>query len=364
MSSHPCKNIHVGPIRFNISNFSIGISGGTKWFRSVTKPSGTYVRMGENGVYYRKTSSGNSVTQKRTTRKVNAVSPHTDQFSYASSFQMRDIESADVANMTDSSSEELLAEINRKMAIPRIGPWILGVALLLLGFLAAAKITLIWIALCAVLSAYAIYLAFNIDAVKKSIVMLYDFDPAFEKFYVHFHASALRLAACSGCWHVSAAGRVADRKYNAGASTVVERKRTVIAPTSPRFIKTNINTIAINVGRQTLHFFPDRLLVFDEGRIGAVDYANLQTHVSQTRFVENTTAPSDARVVDTTWKYVNKKGGPDRRFSHNPQLPICLYDELHFQSRTGLNELIQLSRCGVSEAFVGALQTLAEYTVS
>lgn len=361
MSSNLRKSIKVGSIRFSISGFGIDISGGSEWFRAATKPSATYVRMEEDGVCYRKASPGGNAVQKRAPRKAVAASPHVDLLSNASSFAMRDIESADVANMTDSSSEELLAEINSKMAIHRIGPWILAGALLLFGVLFAAKINLMAIALCAVLSTCAIFLAFRIDAVKKSVVMLYDFDPAFEEFYMNFHANALQLAACSGCWHISAAGKVADRKYNAGASTMVQRTRTAIAPRSPRFIKTNINSIAINVGRQTLHFFPDRLLVFDGGRIGAVNYAELQTRVSQTQFIEASGAPPDARVVDTTWKYVNKKGGPDRRFSNNPQLPICLYDELHFQSRSGLNELIQLSRCGVSEAFACSLQTLAEY---
>jgi len=48
--------------------------------------------------------------------------------------------------------------------------------------------------------------------------------------------------------------------------------------------------------------------------------------------------PSDAQVVGRTWQYVNKKGGPDRRFNNNPEIPIALYEEGHFGSTTGLNE--------------------------
>ena len=36
--------------------------------------------------------------------------------------------------------------------------------------------------------------------------------------------------------------------------------------------------------------------------------------------------PSDATVVGQTWQYVNKDGGPDRRFAHNPTRTVVLYD--------------------------------------
>src|SRR5262249_55541386 len=55
------------------------------------------------------------------------------------------------------------------------------------------------------------------------------------------------------------------------------------------------------------------------------------------RFIEEESVPSDAPVVDQTWRYVNKTGGPDRRFNSNKQLPICLYGELCFRSGSGLN---------------------------
>ena len=69
----------------------------------------------------------------------------------------------------------------------------------------------------------------------------------------------------------------------------------------------------------------------------------MRLDVSQQRFIENGHLPGDAKVVDYTWRYVNKSGGPDRRFANNAQLPICLYDELLFSSGTGLKELIQVS---------------------
>lgn len=101
------------------------------------------------------------------------------------------------------------------------------------------------------------------------------------------------------------------------------------------------------------------MLVYDAGGVGAVGYRELQLSVQVTRFIEDGTAPPDARVVDYTWRYVNKKGGPDRRFKQNRQLPICLYDEITLRSSTGLDEVLQVSRCEIGSAFAQAVQTLA-----
>lgn len=207
---------------------------------------------------------------------------------------------------------------------------------------------------------YSLPFAFRTDTIRKSVVLLYNLDPTLEQVFGELHASASQLAGCSGCWHISASGKVEKQKYHAGASDVVKRETTTIKAATPKFLKTNVQTIAIGVGNQTLYFFPDRLLVFDSGRIGAVGYDELQITVSHTKFIEKQ-PPSDSRVVDQTWRYVNKKGGPDRRFSNNPQLPICLYDEIHFSSHSGLNEVIQVSRCDTGKAIEQSVRTLAQY---
>lgn len=355
------KSIRVGPVRFNLSKSGIGVSGGVKGFRVGTGPRGTYVHMGRGGIYYRKTLSGSSTNEGGTpARDCNGVSSKITP-RQPTPVMMQDIDSSDVSCMTDSSSTELLQELNEKSKIPRLGPWVGGGSILLVLVLFATNINPALILICAFFLGAAIYCAFRRDVIRKTVVMFYDFDPALEQAYASLHASALRLAACSGCWHVSASGKVTDRKYHAGASELVERRSTTIKAAPPGFIKTNIETIAVGAGRQTLHFFPDRLLVFDAGRVGAIAYNDLDVNVTQTQFIENS-APRDARVVDQTWKYVNKKGGPDRRFSNNPQLSICLYDDLHFRSSSGLNELIQISQCGIGEAFSTAVQTLAQHT--
>ena len=114
-------------------------------------------------------------------------------------------------------------------------------------------------------------------------------------------------------------------------------------------------------GKETLYFFPDMLLVEAKGRYGAVTYRDLNSETSQENFIETQGVPSDAKVVDHTWHYVNKKGGPDRRFANNPEYPVCLYEALHLTSRSGLNEQFRVSRLGMGAGFIQAVQALAAY---
>ena len=62
-----------------------------------------------------------------------------------------------------------------------------------------------------------------------------------------------------------------------------------------------------------------------------------------TTFIENEYSPTDAQTVGSTWQYVNKDGGPDRRFNSNRQLPIMNYGVCEFKSVSGLNILLHVS---------------------
>ena len=362
MSFYLRKSIKVGPVRFNLSKSGVGVSTGFKGFRVGTGPRGNYIHMGVGGIYYRKTlSDGDRSTPDASDTPYAGGTPPQLPSPSVPQVRMTEIDSSDVSGMAHSSSAELLRELREKQKIARIGPWTLGGAIVLIVLALAAPIDPIFLPILGAGLAIGVFFAFRRDVLRKTVVLLYDFDPTLEEAFGQLHSSAMQLAHCAGCWHVAASGKVHDQKYHAGASELVSRKSTTVRPTAPAFLKTNIQTVAIGVGHQTMYFFPDRILVFDSGRVGAVGYDELRLSVSQTRFIENS-APHDARVVGQTWRYVNKKGGPDRRFSNNPQLPICLYDELHFSSASGLNEIVQLSKCGVGQAMEHSVRNLARFT--
>jgi hypothetical protein len=101
-------------------------------------------------------------------------------------------------------------------------------------------------------------------------------------------------------------------------------------------LTTNVSVLTITVGAASLSFLPDRVLLRDGRRFSDIGYDSLRVRAAPTRFVEDGAVPADAQQVDTTWRYVNVKGGPDRRYKNNRQLPVLLYGDLRLSSSTGL----------------------------
>lgn len=198
------------------------------------------------------------------------------------------------------------------------------------------------------------------DRKRRRLTIAYDLDPIFALSYDALCDAFTDLQRCGGVWHVGAEGRVNDTKYHAGASTLVRRAAAGITFDGIPPMKTNLSVPTIPVGRQRLVFLPDTVLVFDGRKAGAVAYGDLRVDTTEVRFVEDGAVPHDAVVVDRTWRYVNKKGGPDRRFSNNRELPVVLYGEARLTSDTGLNEVIQASQASALPAVKEALSRFAK----
>lgn len=346
------KSVSVGPLRFNLSGSGIGVSAGIPGFRVGSGPRGNYVRIGHRGVYYQQAipSSPPSLPP--------AVS--NPALPFGTHAALEDIRSASATQIVDSSSEQLLDEIRTKRRKWTVMPAVIIAAILML-IIASASGWPDWVdTLLLALAIAAVVAARYRDKLVKSVVILYEFEPTVEAAFRQFVESSDAVAASRKAWHVSASGKVFNRKYHAGASELVKRNPTSLRAAEPPFLKTNVPVLSVRLGPQQLFFLPDRLLVYDSSGIGAVTYRTLDIAVKNSRFIEADGVPSDATVVGHTWKYVNKGGGPDRRFSNNPQIPICSYDELHLQTASGLNEVVQISRCGVGSGFADAVRALAQ----
>lgn len=363
------KSIRVGPLRFNLSKGGVGVSAGFKGFRVGTGPRGNYVHMGAGGIYYRTTIPSGSprlspASPRGPARPSSGASPYQPPSRQPPDFSnthgpMVEIDSASATTIVDSSSKALLEELNAKKKKWRIWPGV-AVASVLTLLIAAGNQAPNWaLVALAILATGAIIAAHQKDQLRKTVVLMYELDEQMEKALEALHAGANALASTSATWHVSSHAAVFNRKYHAGAGTVVQRKPTRFVPAPPPFVKTNVQTISVSVGTQTLHFFPDRVLIYDTNGVGAVSYRSLQVLVSSTRFIEDGGVPRDAMVVDRTWRYVNKKGGPDRRFKDNREIPVCQYEEVALRSNTGLNELIQVSRLGAAAGFASAITRLS-----
>ena len=342
------KSVAVGPFRFNLSGSGVGMSVGVRGMRVGTGPRGNYVRIGRGGICYQQTFHAPS-----TPARVVVPQPVIPGGTHA---PLQEIASADAAQIADSSSEQLLAELREKRAATPLMPFVIvGSILLLLFALALPGWALLLLAIAAVV---AIVAARRRDVLRKTTVILYDFAAEVEESFRTFAQWTDSLVSCSRTWHVAAEGRVYDPKYHAGATSLLQRSATTLRNAAPPFVRTNVPVFSVAAGRRTLYFLPDHLLVYDGPNIGAVSYRSVDLTVVRQRFIEDGGLPGDATVVDYTWRYVNKNGGPDRRFNNNPRIPICLYDELHIRTASGLNEVLQLSRSGIGEGFAAAVRHL------
>jgi hypothetical protein len=93
------------------------------------------------------------------------------------------------------------------------------------------------------------------------------------------------------------------------------------------------------------------VILWEQGTYGAIGYDDFRVEQTFTRFIEGERLPADATVVDRTWRYVNKGGGPDRRFNNNVQLPVAQYGVLVLSSSRGVNIHLNTSSAEVSVAF-------------
>jgi DNA polymerase-3 subunit epsilon len=129
-------------------------------------------------------------------------------------------------------------------------------------------------------------------------------------------------------------------------------------------LATNIAVPTISSGRQALHLLPDRVLVRNGRRFSDAPYSALRVSVAPERFIETGPVPRDSQQVGTTWRFVNKSGGPDRRFNNNRQIPVMLYGRVELATTQGLHWIVDVSRLATAElvgqTIEGAPQSLAQ----
>lgn len=352
------KSVNVGPFRFNLSKAGIGISAGIPGFRIGMGPRGNYVHMGAGGIYYRATisqqpsPSGDRTGQQKPDRQQTEV--RHDGFVQ--------IDSKDISELRDIEAKDLLDEIDRKRKMVPI--WKTFGTAALISFFGSIffmddhrisfYILLAGIVLTPLLSIF--------DAIRKTTVIFYDLENEAERKYESLIAAFISLKNAQKLWHIEAKADVSninEIKKNAGATSLIKRNEISIKEKLPPYIKANINVPAVPCGNETLYFFPDKVLVFTPKGVGAISYKNLKVETQSRRFIEEESLPRDANVVGKTWRYVNKSGGPDKRFKNNRELPIAQYQQIDFTSQSGLNERIHSSKYGSADSLAGAVATLA-----
>ncbi len=207
------------------------------------------------------------------------------------------------------------------------------------------------------------FMLYRVDMHRKGLNVFYTFDEKTRALHERFTDSFREFTASGKVWQKLHEQGVKDAKYHAGASQLVNRVvvRVLRSHRLPsRFIKTNVHVPFIGLRNTELYFFPERLILKRGNRFGGCFYKNLRVSGEDTQFIEKGAVPRDAFIAYYTWKYTNKRGGPDGRFGHNPRIPVCIYTDYTFESDTGIHEVITTSGKGAMDAFCNAVSEVAE----
>jgi hypothetical protein len=352
------KSVSVGPFRVNFSSSGVGVSAGIKGLRVGTGPRGNYISVGTGALRYRATlpSSRPSSLPSGSSSNLSDV-PQEPRLRSDGVDGMTSIESGPVEAMQDNLSSELLKELRGKAQRPAY--WKFSAVASIIAVWLSAQLSIPWLMWLVGVAGLGLTIFIAIrDTVAKTAVLCYQLDEPNEKAFDSLHNAFAGFSSCSRAWRVDAKGAVKDSKYHAGASALVTRKGASFGRGLPPKMKCNIEVPFVKGAGIALYFMPDRVLVYSAADVGAISYKELMFDGRVQRFIEDGSVPHDAEVVDRTWKYVNKKGGPDKRFKDNRQLPVVLYEELRFGSASGLNEVFQVSKHSTSAAVRNAFSTM------
>jgi len=355
------KSFGVSPFRINLSKRGISYSLGFKGARVNISSRGTYVSLSSHGITYRQKISGPAVP----VRHAGSPMPPLPLHGFADN-----IASAGVDQLTDADSQTFITELNQKIRqasyVKRWGILPLCIILLVLLFTPYGRREEVMqpaLIICFCCFAPLIYWLRKLDRKRFSMELHYDMDDKYQQVYQQFKDHFATFSQSSRIWQYLNAQNTTDYKRNAGAGRLIKRARIRGVSASkmpmPYFI-TNVAIPSIWLNNMELFFLPERLLIKRGNTFAAVFYKNLQIASNVTRFIESELLPGDAKVVDYTWQYVNKSGGPDKRFSSNHRLPICAYSEYMFTSDTGIFEVISTSKPLAMNDFADFLSAIGQ----
>lgn len=338
-------------VRMNLSKSGPSLSLGTRGLRHTIGPKGSRTTVGIPG-------TGLSWTEYSSHLEPSAPRlPSADGAAGTIEPPLKRIESASVERMGTLSTSDFAPILSATSQKSGFAPWVAAICLGCV-VLALNSGDQTWLNLVLVSAIVFVPAAILLDRYRRSIWIEYLLEGTAKTVAEALADTLGELKSCRAVWQVNAEGRTTDWKRNAGATTLNRRKRIQLNIKRPKYIRGNVKFPAIKLQNQSLYFLPDTVLVAAGRSMAAIPYQKLIVSTGSVRFIEDEAVPADASIVDKTWRFVNKNGGPDRRFNNNRQLPICMYGEMNFFSESGLNCKIEYSKVSGGDRFSKALAIL------
>jgi hypothetical protein len=149
------------------------------------------------------------------------------------------------------------------------------------------------------------------------------------------------LAASARIWRLSDSARL-PKTGEVAPSPEREPARAGLLPTPG--IKADVPVWGIEVGDESIFFFPEGALIDSDDRYDPLPYKSLKVAFSSGRFFEEEDLPDDATVVARTWRFSRADGSLDPRYKKdNVEIPVVLYGIIHISTPSGLKVRLEVS---------------------
>ena len=169
------------------------------------------------------------------------------------------------------------------------------------------------------------------DLINKSLVIVKPPDDISIAFDALVKAGLALKKSALGVTHTSEVflDDYTGRKGFGGANKLVSDASVEIQTAIPRHVEANFSPLCISVDTRNLFFLPHILVVQNGNDVSARSYDAVHLHVSEWN-MQVQHVPAGSEFVGYVWKFMNKGGGPDRRFNNNFQIPVIRTWEVDF----------------------------------
>lgn len=336
------KSINIGGgFRINLSKTGVGYSWGLPGFRTTKLANGRNrdtLSVPGTGISYVEDSSGNR----------NQIQSRSDQISDAEQL-LNNAVSVGTVNINHLQPVEYSSLLGEIAKIRKLG-WLGIILICTIVFALFSKIFL-------VTGCVGILLLIYVYKVKP-IQIDYSFDSHISEQYKILLESLQALNHSIKVEEILSKSSINKERAFAGAQTGIGPNSTKdlhISYTPPWFLKLNIDIIAMTASKATLLFLPDKLLVYDGYRTGAINYSSLNIVCTTVGFMLDNDIPSDAQIVSHRWEKMNKDGSPDKRYKDNHQFSVCRYGKVDISAVSGLNLELLCSNIDAVSKFAESL---------
>lgn len=326
------KSINLGGgFRINLSKSGIGYSWGTKGYRKTKLANGrsrtTYSIPGTGLSYVEETSN------KKQPQPKHPIQNNVDIQSNQDLYDIKEIKNSNIEQFKSEEFEEFRLSIEKALKLNYIAN-IMICSIILIYFGIPLKI----------------YVRF-----KSKINLDYEMDNYYNSIFNKRVRAWELLSQASKVWNISKTSKTNNQKYNAGASTLINRENATLSETQPFYLNCNKKIFTFKTKNESIIILPDVMLLINKRKVGVVSLKNIDYSIKQTRFIEEQKVPTDAQIIDQTWKYVNKNGSPDKRMKNNHPIPICAYAEIQMKNNEGLNIILQCSNLDKAKEFINII---------